>query len=227
MPGERTAALICETLRRETELVLARSAASLPVRFIESGLHEQPARLRAHLQEQIDAMPEYDRLLLSFGQCGNALVGVTSHATLVFPRVEDCISLLIGSSQKRQALCSGCPTYFLTQGWLDGMRNLLAEYDYTVQKYGAERGGALMSEMLRSYRRIGVLDTGAFDPGSALSKAAPLCRALHLKAEILPASTAYLEQLLVGPWTSDRFITIAPGHTVTEEDLILSDIAQR
>ena len=221
MDTEKTAAIICGTLRRETELILAESSLSLPVFYMESGLHEQPRLLRARLQEMLDSLDGYERVLLSFGQCGNALVGVIPRAALIFPRVEDCISLLIGSPRARQSLCAACPTYFLTQGWLDGKRNLLAEYDYTLNKYGPARGAELFSEMLRGYRRIGVLDTGASDPDAVLVQAAPLCQRLGMKAEIIPASTAYLRQLLTGPWPEERFTLLPPGRPVTEEDLLL------
>lgn len=212
---------MCETLRRETERVVAENRLTLPILYIESGLHEQPAKLRGELQARIDSLAAFDLLLLSFGQCGNALVGVKAPVTLIFPRVEDCISLLVGSSRKRQALAAACPTYFFTRGWLDGKRNLLNEYTYTIQKYGEARGNELFAEMLRGYARIGVLDTGAFDAAAVLAEAAPLAAALALRLERLPATTDYLRQLLTGPWPADRFTTIPPGHTVTEADLAL------
>ncbi|MBP1628958.1 MAG: hypothetical protein H6Q00_3433 [Holophagaceae bacterium] len=55
-------------------------------------------RLKVQLQDTFDALNDVDRVLLAFGSCGNALLGPQTRGfQLVFPKVDDCISLLSGA----------------------------------------------------------------------------------------------------------------------------------
>ena len=75
---------------------------SYPVMWIESGLHINPDSLRKRLQEELDHLGNIDRALLAFGYCGNALLGLRAeHFRLIFPRAEDCITLMLGSGPRR------------------------------------------------------------------------------------------------------------------------------
>ena len=68
---------------------------------LEAQLHLSPERLKAALRV---AVAEADKpgatIVLGYGLCSNSVLGLkTEHATLVVPRVDDCIAMLLGSNE--------------------------------------------------------------------------------------------------------------------------------
>ena len=212
----RTTILACETLRDEIELAVKLTGSAYEITWLKSGLHDFPEKLREGLQESLDNLVDCDRVLMVFGSCGNAAIGIsTGEKELVFPMVDDCISLLIGSVQKRLALAENC-TYFITPGWLRGERNIWEEYKYTIGKYGAETGGMIMEMMLEHYKYIGLLDDGSYSVDDIMPVVHQVSAGLKLEERILPASVQYICDLLTGHWDPQRF-HIFPPHTVISD----------
>ena len=77
--------LSCEMLEDEMQLALQRTGVQMPIVWLDAGLHEYPAKLRASLREKIAELEQsYDTILLGFCLCGNAMDGVgASRAQLV------------------------------------------------------------------------------------------------------------------------------------------------
>ncbi len=213
----RTVLLACQTISDEVELARGRTGTSPPVRWIESGLHVRPEALRERLQRELDALSGVDQVLLAFGYCGNALVGLTAGAfRLVFPRADDCITLMLGSAERRQAIQSEAGTYFLTKGWLTHEANVWAEYRATVAKRGKDRADRIYATMLKHYTRLGVIDTGAYELPAFLDETRTIASTLNLRHTHFEGTLDWLCRLLTGPW-DDGFITVGPHETVTVE----------
>ena len=99
---------------------------------LEMSLHERPRSLRQLLQERIDASADCDTIILGYGACGQATVGLrATHCRLVLPRVDDCIGMFLGSRAAYRAQHEVEPgTYFLTKGWIGaGVTTPFAMYD--------------------------------------------------------------------------------------------------
>lgn len=208
----------CNTLRNELEAAIANTQCSYPVYWIESGLHQYPERLKGRIQEEMDRFSNIDTLLLVFGYCGNSVLGLVPLSFhLVFPRVDDCITLLLGSAEARKEI-ERLGTYFLTEGWLDHENNLWKEYQYTLEKYGEERGKRLFALMLKHYTDLVIIDTGCYNIKQFRDRAEEIASHLGLSLETVPGTTRYLEKLLTGPYDHE-FICIPPGKTVTMNDL--------
>lgn len=217
----RSIVVCCETIRDELTMAMKEIGCDYPVIWIESGLHNFPNRLKDRLQETLDSVNGFERVLMGFGFCGNAVVGLCAgDFELVLPRVDDCITMLLGSvSQKNQ----NERTYFLTKGWLDGERNIWWEYQYTINKYGLELGKEIYTAVLAGYRNLGILDTGAYDIDTLCSRTELIAHELGLEHKILPASTTYLSKLLTGPWPDNGFLTIRPYQEIRSDQLTLGD----
>ncbi len=216
-----TALIACRTLEDELRFAMARTGSDFPVAWLESGLHNTPNKLRARLQEELDARGE-ERVLLAMGFCGNALAGVNTGAhELIVPRVDDCISLLLGSPLRRQAVSRELAAYFLTDGWLRGERNLWVEYQYCVEKYGKETADEINEMMYGHYRTLAVLDCGVKPAEPVMERAGKIADTLHLKLRRLDATVEYLCALLTGPWEEERFLRLPPGTAAAEEMLSL------
>jgi hypothetical protein len=213
-----TAIICCKTIDAELKLAMTEAECDYPIIFIESGLHNYPEKLRARLQEALDNAEAYDRILLAFGTCGNSVVGLrTGRFDLVLPLVDDCITLLLGSSDmKRQHE----RTYFLTKGWLDGEQNIWWEYQYAMKKYGEETGKSIYSTILSNYRYLGILNTGAYDIAEIGSLTEEIAAELGLEHKILPATTRYLSKLITGPWSEEEFLIIPPESKISAEHVM-------
>lgn len=219
-----TIIIACSTLKNELSCAMEEIGCTFPVIWLESGLHNVPEKLRQALKDslgQADALGA-DRVLLSFGFCGNALNQLlTGHFELILPRADDCISLLIGSSKRRHQIQSEAGTYFMTKGWLDGERNIWKEYEYALEKYGSKRGQRIFDTMFGNYKRIGILDTRCYPLKPVMEEASRIAGKLNLALDTIPASNQYLIKLLTGPWPQDGFLTVPPNTRITLSDLTL------
>ena len=88
--------------------------------FLDYGLHRVPKNLKTSLQKQIDAIQVPSLILLGYGLCGNGLDGIRAGVhTLVVPRTDDCIAILLGSYAAYRREFDDFPgTYYLSKGWL-------------------------------------------------------------------------------------------------------------
>lgn len=212
----KTAVLACKTLRYEVEKIYEENQLDYPITWIESGLHNIPQKLHSCLQEEIDKLQDFDRILMTFGLCGNACLNLTSEKSeIILPKVDDCISLLLGSMERRQEINSSEAMYFFTQGWIEGERNLWVEYEYTIEKYGEKKGKMIFDMMMGNYKTLGLIDTDCYD----LDKSIPFCKkiadTLDLKLKVIQGERDYLQRLLIGPWNETEFLIIKPGEKVT------------
>ncbi|MEL7654914.1 MAG: DUF1638 domain-containing protein, partial [Bacillota bacterium] len=214
-----TLVIACNTIADEIKLAMEEVGCSYPVIWIESGLHLQPDLLRIRLQEELDRTTGVDQVLMIFGYCGNSLVGLSPPSfQMIFPDVDDCISLLLGSCDRRKEVSSEMGTYFLTKGWLDNEKNIWAEYQQTEKKYGKERTERIFKIMLAHYRRLGMIETGAYDLTDIEETTRHIADVLNLKYQAIPGTVEYIKKLLTGPW-DDGFVIINAGETVTIDRL--------
>jgi hypothetical protein len=224
-----SAIVACKTISNEVRKAITEAHVTHPVIWIESGLHNWPDKLRQKLQEQISCIDNVEYIIMAFGYCGNSLLGIESpNAKLVIPRVDDCISLLLGSYQKRQQMAAEMGTYFLTKGWMDYENNILEEYERCIERYGKEKADRVMKIMLENYKRLALIDTGAYDLDDCLGRSCGFACKLGLRHEVVPGSLDLLKKLLSGPWDED-FLIIPQGEALTFDhfrtDLPRSDLA--
>ena len=204
----------CETIKNELEAAMRETGTDYPVTWIESGLHNVPRRLHQMVQQALDGCTA-STVLLGMGFCGNSVAGLrTGDFTLILPRRDDCISLLLDPSESR-----GGGTYFMTAGWLHGERHLYREYEYTIEKYGEEEGREIFSVMLHNYKSLALLDTGCYPLAPAEAETRKIAGVLGLDYRLMRGSIAWLRELLTGPWDSGRFLTVPPRSAVPAGEL--------
>ncbi len=210
-----TLILACNTIRDELEKAFAATGCSHRVEWVESGLHLVPESLRRRLQEELDKISGVQRVLLAFGFCGNAVLGLKSgDYELVIPRADDCITLLLGSKENRERCCSQGGVYFLTKGWLEGEINIWREYQAVLERFGPERTERIYRRMLAHYKFLGLIDTGAYDLADLLPHVREISATLNLDLLILEGTDRYLKSFLSGPWNDDHFVIIPPLTTI-------------
>lgn len=211
--------IACETIKNELLTVMAEVGCEYPVLWLESGLHNWPDKLRGRIQELMDGCSGYDTVLLAMSFCGNSVVGLRTHDfQLVIPRCDDCITLLLGSQERRQEASA---TYFLTEGWLKGERNIWVEYQSCMERYGKKRGKRIFDALFAHYHYLALVDTGAYDAAGAEAEARKIAAGLNLEYRRMDGTLEHLRQLLRENWQPERFLRIPPNSTVRYGDCTL------
>ena len=216
--------IICKMMEAEARAALASTGSAAEVVWMEKGLHTRPELLREALQKTLeqaerDFAPE--RILLGYGFCGNAVAGLTAgNYELVLPRIDDCITLFIGSRERKAALEGGVGTMFQTSDWSDTDESLLSQKHRLYDDYDEDEAEYLFEMMFGHYGRIGVLDTHCYDLEPVLKSSRAVAEALGFDHQVYDASNRFLVELLSGgPFDEKRFVVKGPGETISLRDL--------
>lgn len=217
--AKRTKLLACATVIEEMQGLLP---PEMTYEVLDFGLHLRPGGLRDTLQEAIDAAcatGEFDTILLGYGLCSMALVGLkANNCTLVTPRVDDCIAIFLGSKKAYTEQNKKEPgTYYLTKGWIEVADTPFSDYEKLIPKYGEERASRIMKTMLKHYTRIVYIDTGHTNKTPYVEYARKTAEKFDLRYEEIPGSNTLIEKMLFGPW-DDEILVVTPGNTVTYLD---------
>ena len=214
----KTVIVACRTLQAEIELAMEKTGVRHHIEYIESGLHERPAKLARIVQELLNTI-EADRVLLCLGQCGNSMVGIKAGSfEMVLPKVDDCLSLLIGSTKEKSRLSYQDHAFFLTKGWLLGESTIMSQYQKSVEKYGEDTALSIMEMMYEHYDTLGLIDTGTGPMDELYRQTEDVAKLLDLSRKTYPGTVSYIEQLLTGPWPEEKFIVKKPFETIKTED---------
>lgn len=229
----------------EVLLALDRTGIDATLAWIPAGLHEQPAKLRAYLQDLIDRLdearpagqnavlpsvrpglgpaqprteqvvvPPVTHALMALGYCGNGLQGLVSKSlSLVFPRVDDCISLFLNHGCTREEICRDAHAFYFTKGWLCHDNPMLISYDTWKQRFGEDKARKLRKASMAAYQRITLIDTGAYVVEESMPHTEALAADLDLEHTVVDGSISLIEKLFAGPWDSE-IVVLPPGETI-------------
>jgi hypothetical protein len=184
---------------------------------LDFGLHTDPKSLKRAIQNAINASaPNIETILLGYGLCSQAVVGLRSGSrTLIIPRVDDCIAILLGSAAEYQKQYSSVPgTYYLTKGWIEFGDTPFSEYDILVKQYGEQIAQRLINQILKNYTRLAFIDTGNNRLEYYRDHARSMAERFNLRYEEIQGSDILIRKLFYGPW-NDEFVVIPPGKTIS------------
>jgi hypothetical protein len=194
--------------------------ADVPHEILDFGLHLFPQKLKQVLQEKIDeASEKADVLLLGYGLCSMAVVGLTARsATLVIPRTDDCIAIFLGSCNAYKEQSKKEPgTYYLTKGWIEVGDTPFDEHKLLIEKYGREKAERMTRLLLKNYKRLAFINTGQYEIEKYRKYSKKTAGEFGLRFEEIEGSPALVHKLVSGPW-DDEFVVVPPGETVTYQD---------
>ncbi|MGB9521573.1 MAG: DUF1638 domain-containing protein [Anaerolineales bacterium] len=220
MDAARTKVLACATVIEE---ILPHLPQKMDYEVLDFGLHLSPTSLRQRLQNAIDASaPKYDTLLLGYGLCSMAVIGIKANACrLVIPRTDDCIAIFLGSQKAyRDQASKEIGTYYLTKGWIEVADTPFDEYERLVSQYGVERAQRIIKTMLNHYTRLVYIDTGNSDKTKYVAYARKIAEKFNLRFEEIRGSNSLILKLLNGEW-DEEFLVVEPGNTITFLDFKL------
>ena len=169
--------------------------------FMDYGLHRVPNKMTGTLQETINAIEEPSLIVLGYGLCGNGLKGIhAGQHTLLVPRADDCIALLLGSYQAYMREFQAVPgTYYLSKGWLESGSHPLKEYEEYEPKYGPEQAMWIMDQQYQHYERLMLVAHSRDDLETYRLQAQPVarfCERWDMRYEEMLGSDGYVRRLV-------------------------------
>lgn len=207
--------IFCEIIRPELE---AAADADINGECLQGQLHLKPEVLREELQKRIIGAEDNSTIVLGYGLCGMATAGLKSeHTTLVMPRVDDCVQLLLGSREKYDALRKEEPgTYFLTKGIIDKQADPLAQFERQLAKYGPEKCLKLMKRGLEGYKRFVYIDTGVGENDQYWNYCQKAAELFDMSSLRVSGSLTILKKLISCEWDED-FVIVNEGQLITQD----------
>ncbi len=231
--------IACNVFMREACHCLARSPHIIDPEFTELGEHVHSATLRASLQQRIDAADSaprhYDAILLLFGLCGNATVGLRAGGTpLVIPRAHDCCTILLGSTARFQEHFGENPsTPFSSVGYLERGEYFLRTADDDcdrglafgdafaayVEQYGEENARCIWDAMhppppAGASRQAVFIELPETKSLGHAEKFAAKAAAEGLECVKLEGNIGLIDRLLGGTWDPSEMLLVAPGQEI-------------
>lgn len=215
---DRTVIIACSTIRPELETAMEQCGCEYPVIWMDAKLHDRPDKLNKAVQAELDALTDIDHVILPFGYCGGTTAGLKAGSfELILPKVDDCITMFLGSRDVRRSIPDEERTFFLTQGWLTSERSILCEYARLSKKYGQDSADMVMDAMYQHYSHLALIDTGLFPTQPQLELLAETAALLKLERRVFSGTPELLNRLLRGDWDDEAILRIAPHETVTKE----------
>jgi hypothetical protein len=234
-PSERRPIVViaCQVLQDLLEKLLPEKLAER-VTYMDYGLHRVPSQMTPTLQDKIDNIEEASLVVLGYGLCGNGLKGLKAGIhTLLVPRADDCIAILLGSREAYIREFEAHPgTYYLSKGWLESGSHPLKEYKEYVEKYGPDDAAWVMDMQYKHYERLVLVTHSKEDMETYRPLAlevAQYCQQWDMRYEEIEGSNRYVRRLvelaaLNNDLTPDRagsdFLVIPPGGEIRQEDFI-------
>ena len=227
--------IACNVFQREASWCIARSPHVIDSDYTELGEHARSAGLRQLIQERIDASEKsgrtYDAIVLLFGLCGNATVGLQARRTLlVIPRAHDCCTILLGSRAKFTEHFGAAPsTPFSSAGYLERGDYFLRTgdggvpgvqigdaYQALVEKFGEEDAKYIWAEMYpdRGEEKAVFIDLPQTSHLGYAEKFEAKAAAAGKQAVQLPGDIRLIENLLLGNWDPKEYLIVPPTATI-------------
>jgi hypothetical protein len=195
------------------------------ITFFDYALHRVPKNLRKTLQVAIDSIEQPSLIVLGYGLCGNGLNDIQAGKhTLVIPRTDDCIAIILGSYQTYRTEFDKAPaTYYLSKGWLEGGSTPLQEHQELIEKYGEKKADWLMDYQYHNYKRLALIVQDAQDLETyrpAALEVARYCERWGLRYEEIVGTDAMLRRLIeiaaALAQAGDDFLVVPPGGVLTQ-----------
>ena len=215
MRCHRSRIIACSLVAEELEGMLSEG---MEIVALEFGLHDYPERLRVRLQEEINRVGDVDVILLGYGLCSMATVGLISpRSYLVLPRMHDCIGIIMGSLEEYSRQMRAEPgTYYLTKGWVNHGGDPRKKFLEWEEKYGTAKARRLLELTIGNYTRLAYIQTGNTLQMDHVLYAQEVAHELGLRFEKIKGNRGVLEKMVAGNWDKD-FVVVEPGKPVILE----------
>ncbi|MDO4485854.1 MAG: DUF1638 domain-containing protein [Bacillota bacterium] len=161
---------------------------------------------------------EVDTVLIAMGLCGGSVSDIKLPRSIVIPKVDDCITLLMHTDDIWHANLKKCGHLYLTDT-VDGKLSVSSIRNNLIEKYGEKKGLRLFDMWFKGYYSVDIIDTGVYDcrSESYLSSAVNNASLINCPLTFVQGSNILLEKLVSDKW-DEQFITAEKGTIIHKED---------
>jgi hypothetical protein len=197
---------------------------------MEKGLHDVGTKkMSEKLQSEIDRVDaeKYDTILLCYGLCNNGICGLHSSLQIVIPRAHDCITLLMGSTEKYKDYFDHNPgAFFFSPGWLErnkepgdteasittqfGMAKTYQEYAELYDEETAKYLFDVLGDWLKNYKKTTFINTHVGNEALYRDIIKQFATEKDWEYEEVGGDTGLIYRLLNGDWNPDEFLVLPP-----------------
>lgn len=227
--------IACNVFLREACACIAQTPHPVDADFIELGQHIHSETLRNTIQSRIDAAENcgkrYDAILLLYGICGNAGVGLCARGTrLVIPRAHDCCTILLGSKARFVELFGDAPsTPFSSAGYMergnyylrvdegDGRIHYGDAFAAYVEQYGEDNAKYIWETLHPplandAHRKPVFIDLAETSHLGHAERFRQKCVEEGKECTLVEGSIRLIRNMILGQWDADDFLIVEPGR---------------
>ena len=148
-----TAVLSCGALAREVRYICENGPLAEELYFVKPLLHLYPAKLRAKLSEELEALQDaYDRIIVVYGQCLTGMDEFLARYNAQRVQGEHCLEV-IGGQLFWERIKENSGTYFLIPSWTFSFSEAI------VEGLQLDKEPRMKQIMFRNYKRVVYFDT--------------------------------------------------------------------
>ena len=209
--------LSCTTLTDYVHAAQKACHTNYPVVWLDRQYHVEPQQMREQILAALRALPEeIDTVLVAMGFCGGSWQDVTSSRRLIIPRVDDCVSLVMTTTDEVRP-CTKEMGHMYVFGGSSGGFSIGGIYEALRKEHDAETAQIVFDMMFENYRNVDIVDTGLYDCYDPDYVEAVQTDADRIQAELsyVDGSNLLLEKLLSGRWDR-QFFVLEPGGTLRQ-----------
>ena len=210
----------CTSLQDYIAYTQQKLGTNYPVRLLPRIYHRDPAEMREHvLQALAELPPDAETVLVAMGFCGGSWDRVQAPCRLVMPRIDDCISLLLTTTDQA-AFDRKEPGHLYVKDKDPGKTSFRKIFAVMTTDKDKETKARYHRDWQRYYHEIDIIETEINDSRRPEYVAEVKADADWLEAEMayVPGGTHLLEKLLTGQW-DEQFLVLEAGQPVAKQAL--------
>ena len=231
--------IACRILTRELSFLASQSPNQVDITWVGRGLHNIPDNLRAHLCATVDDLyrqledktlehrPDY--IVLGYGLCSNAVVGVRCRdIPIVVPRTDDCIALFMGSQQRYlREFEEAKGAYWLNSGWFEQSIRLIDGEDIKrrrwleyAERFGEDNADYLIeveSSWEQHYSTLGYIRSSVYDAPENLKRSEEEAAKKGWNLRVVDDDLRMLRMMVDGTWNDREFLILRPGEQIAAD----------
>lgn len=222
----------CNVFTREASAAISASDLIIDPEYLPLGAHENPVTLGKEIQNRIDDASEggYDRILLLYGLCGNALDGITARSlpvTLI--RAHDCCTIFLGGRERfKEHFGSQLSGEWTNRGYAERSGDYLRDtdtgkslgldkdYNQMVEQYGRENADYIWQTLHpdTSDQPLTFIASPLGGDSDLLTDFRRYAEENGRELRLLDGDNSLIEKLISGRWDSADFLTLKPGEVL-------------
>ncbi len=207
--------LACGSLAEYVTWAQEKMHTDIPVICLDRKYHIDPSKMREAIIRALHDLPDtVDTVLVAMGYCGGSWKDISSDKTIVMPKVDDCISLLLTTDDE--------PVYNRKDMTHLYVRDRDPRVDSVKKAFGHYTKGkdeeavkAIYDSWSKSFDQFDIVDTGLFDCHTPEYYDKVRIDADWLSAGIgyVKGSNRLIEKLVSGKW-DEQFEIIPPKENI-------------